>query len=162
MFWFALCRRTNASQGTQQTPTRLTGGERKGIGGGLGIALDHVGGEVELGLALGGAVGQGVGPLSGCLQVDLTPAVDDDVDGLVLRLSGRARSAVRASQRRVGVDSTPPASVRVLGQCEGHPGIAAGRAQVQHASDRNNNVLAAVDLIRRGRRASSPRQGRGP
>ena len=51
---------------------------------------------------------------------------------------------------------------REITQREGHPGVTTGRAQVEQTGGGNDNVLAAVDLIRRGGRTSSPRQRRGP
>src|ERR1035441_7404584 len=69
-----------------------------------------------------------------------------------------------AGQSHSAESNLPPPSMpsRQITQREGHPGVATGRAQMEHAGGGNDNVLAALNLIRRGRRASSPRQRRGP
>src|ERR1022692_2195225 len=63
---------------------------------------------------------------------------------------------------RVESSSPSMSPSREITQREGHPGVTTGRAQVEHAGGGDDNVLAAVNLVRRGRRASSPRQRRGP
>src|SRR5580658_5420822 len=50
----------------------------------------------------------------------------------------------------------------LAGQGEGHPRVAAWRAEMEHASRGDDHVLAASDLVSRRRTAAVPRELRLP